>query len=709
MAYTAEQGLPLLIDAVKNGTTHRDYKRVVELAEFYKKINTGEDIGTLMRQFTKREDDNLFAQRKAITQHITPSVCSAIKSPFYKVGRVAVIKREIDFLNAEGRDEKISDLNKAIDFYYGDRSLDKYLENRFVDLNFNDPNSFIVTEFIEPERDQLGNLTAKVIPYPWEVSAEMAVNFKVRNNILQWLIVKDNCTYKQKIVGQDKKETVVDQPGTTYTIYLDNDAIKFTQVSPDEVVVPEDGNVYTVTSVDGSLVQYIRFDKIRVYRIGYSVHKAGRVPAKRIGYKLDQLTNGRTFVSPLDAGVPYIMKMIKTVSELDLTMCLHVFPQKIQYVPKCVGESREIGCEGGKNPSGQTCSVCHGQGTVPVATSAQDALLIRMPKDPKDMIDLNNIMVYKSPPVDLVKFQKEYIDGLVLSAQKAVFNSDVFSRAEISATATEKFIELDNIYDTLFPFAEKFSEVWEYVVKVIGGLRDITDVIANHRFPKDFKFKSVSDLLNELKIANESSAPAYIKQEISRDIAVQQFMDKPEELRRIQVKEKFFPFSGKSSTEIIFIVSNQKTSLFNEVLWSNFEQIFFELETEAEQQKKYFYDYAYELQKELLTAKVNALIAQINAETPTADAFGDTSLEDGGAEQPSNIEAESKAKLKGSVGGVQGILEIQKSVSEGLTDYSAALAILDEIYGIDGEKAKKILGTPRIIKQNDPPTGSATA
>ena len=59
-----------------------------------------------------------------------------------------------------------------------------------------------------------------------------------------------------------------------------------------------------------------------------------------------------------------------------------------------------------------------------------------------------------------------------------------------------------------------------------------------------------------------------------------------------------------------------------------------------------------------------------------------------------DVEAQAKARLKGSVGGVQGILQIQKSVSDGITDYNAALAILDLIYGISANDAKKILGTP---------------
>lgn len=62
------------------------------------------------------------------------------------------------------------------------------------------------------------------------------------------------------------------------------------------------------------------------------------------------------------------------------------------------------------------------------------------------------------------------------------------------------------------------------------------------------------------------------------------------------------------------------------------------------------------------------------------------------------MEAEAKAKLKGTVGGVQGVLQIQASVSAGITDYNAAITLLYEIYGFDEPTAKRILGTPKKIK-----------
>lgn len=58
----------------------------------------------------------------------------------------------------------------------------------------------------------------------------------------------------------------------------------------------------------------------------------------------------------------------------------------------------------------------------------------------------------------------------------------------------------------------------------------------------------------------------------------------------------------------------------------------------------------------------------------------------------------AQANLKGSVGGVTALLQMQQSVSEGITDLSAAIEIVKEIYGIEEVKARAMLGTPKLEK-----------
>ena len=61
---------------------------------------------------------------------------------------------------------------------------------------------------------------------------------------------------------------------------------------------------------------------------------------------------------------------------------------------------------------------------------------------------------------------------------------------------------------------------------------------------------------------------------------------------------------------------------------------------------------------------------------------------------------EAQARLRGSVGGVQGILGIQSGVAQGTTDYTAAIETLIEIYGFNRETAIRVLGTPSETPDN---------
>lgn len=76
--------------------------------------------------------------------------------------------------------------------------------------------------------------------------------------------------------------------------------------------------------------------------------------------------------------------------------------------------------------------------------------------------------------------------------------------------------------------------------------------------------------------------------------------------------------------------------------------------------------------------------------------------EDGTATAPKVTDEETlkaQAQLKGSVGGVTSLLEIQSSYSQGLTDYESAISMLDIIFGYDRPTAIRLLGEP---KKTDP-------
>lgn len=58
----------------------------------------------------------------------------------------------------------------------------------------------------------------------------------------------------------------------------------------------------------------------------------------------------------------------------------------------------------------------------------------------------------------------------------------------------------------------------------------------------------------------------------------------------------------------------------------------------------------------------------------------------------SDKQTEAQATLKGSVGGVQALLQIQTSVASGITSRSSAIAAIELLYGFSTEEANRLLG-----------------
>ena len=126
-----------------------------------------------------------------------------------------------------------------------------------------------------------------------------------------------------------------------------------------------------------------------------------------------------------------------------------------------------------------------------------------MPKNAANMIDLEKLLVFKTPEVEFIKWMDEYVDNLTRKSIRAVFNSDIFTRSEIAETATGKLLDLDNIYDALFPYMQQYSHVWQFFVR---GVADITDrgkgLRARLVIRRDGKLKTFDSLMSDWKSAN---------------------------------------------------------------------------------------------------------------------------------------------------------------------------------------------------------------
>lgn len=624
MPILLSEGLPILLSTIQGNLRHQDYLHVNEIAKNFTIYGTGTGIEEKLERFNGGETEELFNQRKILTITNVADIFNSCVKPLNKVGmtpaNVSITWKGID---AKKQLENKKKLEEVASDFWGDKSVKNYLTRRMGPTDSMDPNSFLVVEFKESVKSDDPN--SKAQPYPFEVNSKEAINYIYKNNIIQWLIVRNDLVIKNaegKAIAGEK-----------LYIYLDNNTISATQIHEeviDDYILfnPDAIQLESVSNFDSlnSLTKYIystsdEGKKKRYYILNVFNHKIGFVPARRFGTETDPLTRHRTCVPVINPAKSYFEDSIQTMSEFSITKRLHTFPQKWQYLPKCDAP----GCYKGFGADGVApCKTCKGTGTI-THSSAQDIIGIKMPDELKDIVNLEMMAAYKGPPIDLVKFQKEFgFEDIRRYAQSAVYNNEVGRRRVKTATETE--IDAEAVNATIKPFGDNWSDMFMFIYYCIAELIDLGGETfeCSHSFPDDFQMQTLSEILDDLKKATDSGAESHIKKSLTRKLTNKIYIDQPREILKIDTKDKYFPFAGKKESEVLFILANGKTTKYAETLYSHFDLIFSDLEYEFSLKELDFYELDEKLQREAIKAKVAEYLKEIESEVTNdnSTAFG---------------------------------------------------------------------------------------
>src|SRR5690606_21479474 len=488
---------PIIENTIVNSVKHQDYTHVTKLREKYIAFITnnqnekGEQaLNEYLRQFVRREDADLFEQRKNLTKHYAPSICAQLMKPFNKVVRSNRVVKLIDHREKQ----VVTTIEKALEKFYGDsesNGVDQFLKERFLPLSFTDPNAWVWVTFKPFEADK-----EKPQTFPVEFSSETVINFSTTNDQTDWVIVQLEYSYVSK--SDENKSS------DRFIIFGANESFEYK-------LLPED--IKESFENEGDVI-WIHPKTKKKYVVYKYEHKSGRVPLMRVGYRKDLSTKSRTYVNPFHyEAMPLLEQFIKISSELQLSITLHAFPKQVSYVSVCEAK----GCNGGKMTDNTECVSCKGTGKK-VHTTTADIMEIPMPRRAEDMVDVSNISTYVPFPGNVMQFLDEYADKMEKKIMRMMFNSESLVQAKFN-TATEAEIDMDSVYDTLKPFGDKYSEAWMFFVKLSVLYMSFNNVTIWHKYPSDLKLKSLSQFLAELKTANDSGASSYIRESINNDIA----------------------------------------------------------------------------------------------------------------------------------------------------------------------------------------------
>ena len=644
------KAINLLVDTISTDKKHQDYKRVTESAEQWKKIITGEGIGSLLKIFSPREDPELFKQRETLTQVVTPAITASLMNPQSKISRARPIE---DSITKDGK--PLEDVQKLVDNYWSERTLDYYLESVFLPHIKWDPNSFIITTF-----DDFDHRFKKPRPYSVIVNCFQAVNYEFANGDLQWLIVKSD---PEKM--------------SRFLLYTDTNVIDAVMINMDDLSHEDKYKVGNLkdgeTLVQSETVRIYKKNNENVYKLTIFNPKTGEILAVRTGNILDKWTSGRTCISPLHAALNHLLKSIKVISEMDLSISLHVFLQKFMYVPRCKGDGDE-GCINGYTRAGRLCPICKGTRKIPMHTSSADTVELPLPEEMTDLFDLSKMAHVLDIPMEIVTFLDGFVDKLERKASKAIYGSEIFQTDTVVSTATEKTIDFESILDALYPLSRQYDQVRIKITRLSAKFLGYMDAVIRYKTPYDLKIRTYSQLLVDLRAANESGASAEVREAISDEVTKHTFIDNPEKFKELKVRDQYNPFSGKLTSEINFIIASNLCTIEQKIIWSQSPDIWNALE----QANKNLYDLEPSKIKTALDAEVKKRVEALAAQNITATEFNPA---DEGAEAGDSI-----GKLP--LGSQQLALTLQRAKDNGN----------DELASIIEAKIKEIIDAIDVVK-----------
>jgi len=565
---------------------HRHYSRTVESAKMYTALSTGFGISAYMKKYSRREDDELFRTRCEITHQITPSVCSNLFAILRKAYR-SFYRRELTYGADENAEKKAKDFEAMLKKYAGNMGVDGYCQERLIELNKTDPNTWIIQEWKD-----FDSIVEYAEPYPFEASSEMALDFEIERGTLQYLTVQT--------FAENPKDA--DRPLKVITCYQNGKAAVLRQT--DKINNrPTDVNAQLIpgetVNIDGCEWTYLE------YTHGLEIQ------AMRAGYVRDVLTSGETYVWPLEAAEPYLHKSLKVVSELDLTAANVAMPLTIRFGDICDAP----GCEGGHiHATGGLCQSCKGTGKKKSPTSVLEEIVITpMPENAADMLDLSKVIHYVSPEVAILEWQQNYVEHLKNECKHAVLNSEIYDKNQIAETATGKSIDQDNANDFVYNYFRFYAKFWEFTVmsyaQITGKDSGLQAYIVVN---KDLKLKTLNQLLSDLKQANESGASPATRAAIEWDIMRVMTVDNEQEFVEYQVRERFNPFSGFTDEQKVVWSQSPLIPLKKRILYANLGYIFDQIEFENPN----FYSLPYEQQRTLVDAKVDEVAGELTAAAP---------------------------------------------------------------------------------------------
>lgn len=590
------QNLKMMCEVIA-GHRHQDYDKTVKYSKELKNIAIGDADCTkeLLSQIVRRETKEEFDQRVTLTNITTRALWNRCRTPFNKSLRMDNVN-----INIEKEEKEIQEK------YYGDKSLYSFLTEWVHPYSFYDPNAFMLIRILpyNPNLEK-AKFTPEIIP------SDRVLDFEYSSSQLQRVVFQYGKGFRMYSNGYKESESgkYSEDGRVIIAVVAPENAgsvISYSQELDFDKLV--DAGPYTI---DSPLIIKIGAGKYSIYE---DDPKIVGIQARRIGYILDPSTEGRTCVSPIDPAIPRIKKMIKSMSELDITMAMHVFPQKIVMVEKCRGFQDENNfyhhCRNGVDTTTEKmCLNCHGTGNEPIAKNSMDIITVTMGDNKEDDRDLNNIVNYQRIDIETPKFLDEFISKHEDLCLRDVFPGNDLSHRGAEQTATEIKTDSEHLNDVLIPYVRNVEALFRFAMNIGLQIKDIPTEKQKFsiRYPDDFDIRTLRELIEDYK--NSEGLPVSVRKNLRKKISVKLSAASADSDKREAVRIAHEPFVDKSSDDIKYIIAQNLVDIFDKILWANYDKIMTKMEEFYGQD---WYRMTHEMRATQIKSEVDSIMKSLN-------------------------------------------------------------------------------------------------
>lgn len=653
-----------------------EYKEKSEKHHEKVKVHITDDYSEKTIGIARPNEDQVHKKyRETVFENVT-------KTEFNKISTVLKkIRRAEDFRIKFDEDEKeVSNIREYVDKNFPVfHSILNWFFNYAMDKELEDSNAIAI---VYPRNWRETNEVPK--PYPYIFHSKSIF----RNDGEMVIVKKDGST----IIREDGKTV----QGECW-IFTDKEEINFVEVEIKNNGSNNESRKVTITTV---------------------IHNFDRLPVINLGGKISEMKDGQIlYKSIIEPCLGYWREALRRYSDHQINMVNHVHPESWQVATDtcktCRGTGRETikansdNITIGQNSIGQReCSTCGGSGynfnstpggrlrIKPIKTDIGGGG-VQMPSgDP---------IGYVNKPIDGTEF---IYSDYVKSTDKALdaLNLSFLNDTPLNQSGTAKDFDRQEINTLFYEVAAHFivNNIAPVYIHCIDWLYINETKEARNKLYPSFNIPQKYDVLSSdvlreraTTLKKEGFSPflvaraqeEYYKKEYGTDsIEYKIFIESleldplfgvPEEARETR-------YMNNGCTQEDFIISTKLHSYIRSAV--DAEKDFFN--RSLKEKKTVLSMFA---QLDIAEINKNKMGGFINEGEETTIVDPDLEAED--IARP-DLEAEAKAKLKGSVGGVQGILDTATKVTIGEISKEAAINILLVVYGYDRSTAERMLISP---------------